>query len=466
MYTASLNGTMVFQFNDPGNLVDAGGVALATNNGGIAEFDDAVPYAVLSGGERRPRRPDERGASVAPAGEVVHQVPEDAGERFFLGARSGEQPVGGAGEPRRLASAREPGGSVIRLGPLRRPAATLACLGRPRSSEDLQRRAAAAFERSASTSFSRAEAVSFAARRGRPSPPNASSAVKSALAAGGIARRVGEFAVRARRAMPGLLRRHPASTRTAGPCRSRRCCTDRSPLAGASSCDAAALGRQTVPIPEPCARSSRLTPLARATAATTAPRAGTPRSPRAQDRLRLPPTRPGCAGPGGERPQPVDPLLAVSPPPQVDRFQRKAQVAGERTRALAARAGHHDARTQTDSRTQTRATQPRQQQRSILFMTSSGVVLLIQPIRRLFCSGYSVETHESFLRAGRTGAFFVLVVCSQICRSIARDPARAAMRKTPRKGSFSSLATLFPSVARDYNRARAEISRAYFVTAP
>lgn len=42
MYTASLNGMMVFQFADTANLVTAGGIALATNNGGIAEFDDAT----------------------------------------------------------------------------------------------------------------------------------------------------------------------------------------------------------------------------------------------------------------------------------------------------------------------------------------------------------------------------------------------------------------------------------------
>ena len=41
-YTASLNGMMVFQFTDAANLVDSGGIALATQNGGIAEFDDAV----------------------------------------------------------------------------------------------------------------------------------------------------------------------------------------------------------------------------------------------------------------------------------------------------------------------------------------------------------------------------------------------------------------------------------------
>jgi hypothetical protein len=41
-YTASLNGMMVFQFADTANLVTTGGIALATNNGGIAEFDDAV----------------------------------------------------------------------------------------------------------------------------------------------------------------------------------------------------------------------------------------------------------------------------------------------------------------------------------------------------------------------------------------------------------------------------------------
>ena len=40
-YTASLNGVMVFQFNDPGNLVDAGGVALATSpTGAWPELDD------------------------------------------------------------------------------------------------------------------------------------------------------------------------------------------------------------------------------------------------------------------------------------------------------------------------------------------------------------------------------------------------------------------------------------------
>ena len=42
LYTASLNGTMVFQFADTANLVTTGGIALATNNGGIAEFDDAT----------------------------------------------------------------------------------------------------------------------------------------------------------------------------------------------------------------------------------------------------------------------------------------------------------------------------------------------------------------------------------------------------------------------------------------
>ncbi len=42
MYTASLNGMMVFQFADTANLVTTGGIALATNNGGIAEFDDAT----------------------------------------------------------------------------------------------------------------------------------------------------------------------------------------------------------------------------------------------------------------------------------------------------------------------------------------------------------------------------------------------------------------------------------------
>jgi hypothetical protein len=42
MYTASLNGMMVFQFADTANLVNTGGIALATNNGGIAEFDDAT----------------------------------------------------------------------------------------------------------------------------------------------------------------------------------------------------------------------------------------------------------------------------------------------------------------------------------------------------------------------------------------------------------------------------------------
>jgi hypothetical protein len=33
---------MVFQFADSASLVTTGGIALATNNGGIAEFDDAV----------------------------------------------------------------------------------------------------------------------------------------------------------------------------------------------------------------------------------------------------------------------------------------------------------------------------------------------------------------------------------------------------------------------------------------
>jgi hypothetical protein len=42
MYTASLNGMMVFQFAATPNLVNTGGIALATNNGGIAEFDDAT----------------------------------------------------------------------------------------------------------------------------------------------------------------------------------------------------------------------------------------------------------------------------------------------------------------------------------------------------------------------------------------------------------------------------------------
>jgi hypothetical protein len=42
MYTASLNGMMVFQFADSANLVTTGGIALATSDGGIAEFDDAV----------------------------------------------------------------------------------------------------------------------------------------------------------------------------------------------------------------------------------------------------------------------------------------------------------------------------------------------------------------------------------------------------------------------------------------
>ena len=41
-YSASLNGMMVFQFADAANLVTTGGIALATNDGGIAEFDDAV----------------------------------------------------------------------------------------------------------------------------------------------------------------------------------------------------------------------------------------------------------------------------------------------------------------------------------------------------------------------------------------------------------------------------------------
>jgi len=45
-YTASLNGVVAFEFSDPANLVTTGGVALATNNGGIAKFDDAhaVPF--------------------------------------------------------------------------------------------------------------------------------------------------------------------------------------------------------------------------------------------------------------------------------------------------------------------------------------------------------------------------------------------------------------------------------------
>ena len=45
-YTASLNGMVAFEFTDSSNLVTTGGVALATNNGGIAKFDDAhaVPF--------------------------------------------------------------------------------------------------------------------------------------------------------------------------------------------------------------------------------------------------------------------------------------------------------------------------------------------------------------------------------------------------------------------------------------
>jgi hypothetical protein len=40
-YTASLNGIMVFQYLDAANLVDSGGIALATEDGAIASFDDA-----------------------------------------------------------------------------------------------------------------------------------------------------------------------------------------------------------------------------------------------------------------------------------------------------------------------------------------------------------------------------------------------------------------------------------------
>ena len=45
-FTAWLNGTMMFQYNDTANLVDQGGVGLATEDGAMAEFDDvkATPF--------------------------------------------------------------------------------------------------------------------------------------------------------------------------------------------------------------------------------------------------------------------------------------------------------------------------------------------------------------------------------------------------------------------------------------
>jgi 3-keto-disaccharide hydrolase len=41
-FTAFLNGTMMFQYTDTANLVDSGGVAVATESGAMAEFDDVV----------------------------------------------------------------------------------------------------------------------------------------------------------------------------------------------------------------------------------------------------------------------------------------------------------------------------------------------------------------------------------------------------------------------------------------